>query len=197
MLKAKIYIQPEEYLEIERKAKFKSEYFNGEMFALAGTNKEHNIILFNLVRDLGNQLSDKPCQVFFSDIRVKVSSTGLYTYPDLIVVCGEQKFEDDKFDTLLNPTLIIEILSDSTEAYDRGKKFENYRQLESLKEYVLVSQKHIKIENFQRQADVKWLLTEEGDPEKSIELISINCSLNLKEVYKNINFGHQEKSSLK
>lgn len=156
---------------------------------MAGTTKEHNIISTNIIAILAVELRGKPCQVFHSDIRVKVSSTSLYTYPDLIVVCGEQKFLDDQFDTLLNPTLIIEILSDTTEAYDRGKKFENYRELESLKEYVLVSQKHMKIEKFQKQSDGKWLLTEEGEPEKSMELFSINCSLNLNEVYRNIKFG--------
>lgn len=188
MLKSKSYLQPEEYLEIERKADYKSEYSKGEMFALAGSTKEHNIILVNIIQGLANQLSDRPCQVYTNDIRLKVQPSGLYTYPDLIVVCGEQKFEDDKFDTLLNPTLIVEILSDSTEAYDRGIKFENYRLLESLKEFVIVSQKHMKIEKFKRQPDGKWLLIEAGKPEQAMDLESINCSLKLKDVYKNIEF---------
>jgi len=188
MLKTKTYITPEEYLEVERKAEFKSEYFNGEMFALAGTTKEHSIITINITGALYNQLLGKPCQLFDSNMRVKVQESGLYTYPDLVVVCGEQKFEDEEFDILLNPTLIIEILSPSTEDYDRGKKFVYYRQLESLKEYVLVSQAQVRIEKYLWQDESKWLLTEESDTEKSMELSSINCSLLLKDVYRNIKF---------
>ena len=188
MLKAKTYLKPEEYLEIERKAEYKSEYFNGEMFALTGASKEHNIISTNITGILFNKLRDKPCQVFHSDLRVKITSTGLYTYPDLVVVCGEQKFEDDVLDTLLNPTLIIEILSDSTESYDRGIKFVNYRQIKTLQEYALISQKSIRIEKYLRQDESKWIFTEENNPENFIELSSINCSLLLKEVYLNIKF---------
>lgn len=189
MLKPKTFIKPEEYLEVERKAEYKSEYYNGEMFALTGTSKEHSIISVNLTRILSNALLDKPCQLFDSNMRVKVKESGLYTYPDLSVVCDEQKFEDAELDTLLNPTLIIEILSESTENYDRGIKFVNYRQINSLKEYVLVSQKNVRIEKYLRQDESKWLLTEESDPEKTIELSSINCSFVLKEVYKNIKFN--------
>ncbi len=188
MIKPKSYIEAEEYLEIERNAEYRSEYFNGEMFALAGTTREHNMILVNLISALSRELGDKPCQIFASDLRLKVNPTGLYTYPDLVVVCGEQKFEDEKFDTLLNPTLIIEILSELTEAYDRGRKFESYRQLESLKEYILVSSKYMKIEKFLKQMDGKWLLTEEGNMEKSIELSSINCAVRLSDIYRNIPF---------
>ncbi len=188
MEKPKTYLTPEEYLEIERKAEYKNEYFNGETFALAGTSKEHNIIAGNLITELKSQLRGKPCEVFFSELRVKVPSANLYTYPDIIVVCGEQKFEDKKFDTLLNPTLIIEILSESTETYDRGKKFENYLQFESLQEYLLVSQKYIRIEKYLRQDKGKWLFSEERDSEKVVELPSIKCSLSLKEVYRNIKF---------
>ncbi len=188
MLKTKSHLTPEEYLEIERNAEYKSEYFNGEMYALAGTSKEHSIISVNLTRILANALLNKTCQLFDSNLRVKVSQTGLYTYPDLVVVCGAQKFEDDELDTLLNPTLIIEILSDSTEDYDRGTKFVNYRQIKSLQEYILVSQKNIKIEKFFRRDDSTWILTEESNPENSITLSSINCSLLLKEVYLNLNF---------
>ncbi len=128
----KAHFTPEEYLEIERKAEYKSDYLNGEMFALAGTSKEHSIITINITRILGNELLGKRCQVFDSNLRVKVTETGLYVYPDLTVVCGEQKFDDNNFDVLLNPTIIIEILSKSTEDYDRGTKFKHYRELESL-----------------------------------------------------------------
>ncbi len=186
MLKTKSYIKPEEYLERERKTEFRSEYYNGEMFAMSGASKEHNIISTNLTWILESQLRDKPCQVFHSNLRVKVNPSGLYTYPDIIVVCGEQKFEDEELDTLLNPTLLIEILSDSTEDYDRGTKFVNYRQIDSLKEYVLVSQDKIKIEKYIRQGESNWLLTEESNSEKIIELPSVGCFLVFKEVYRNI-----------
>lgn len=189
MLKTKGYIKPEDYLEIERKAEYKSEYYKGEMFAMSGASKEHNIISTNITGILFNQLLNKPCQVFHSDLRVKAIPSGLYTYPDIIVVCGEQKFEDAQLNTLLNPTLIIEILSDSTEDFDRGTKFVNYRQINSLKEYILVSQNKMKIEKYIRQGENKWLLTEESNSEKTVELPSINCLLLLKEVYRNIKFG--------
>lgn len=119
-------LTPDEYLAIERQAKLKSEYFDGEMYAMAGASREHNIIVANLIRLLGNQLVEKPCTVYPSDMRVKVTEMGKYTYPDVVVACEEELFEDDHNDILLNPILIIEVLSDNTEAYDRGKKFKHY-----------------------------------------------------------------------
>jgi Uma2 family endonuclease len=129
---------PEEYLALERAAPFKSEYLGGEIFAMAGTSKEHVRIARNLIAALHDQLRNSPCEVFGSDLRVKVSRTGLYTYPDVTIACADLEFEDERVDTLLNPRVIFEILSDSTEAYVRGKKFHHYRQIPSLMEYVLV-----------------------------------------------------------
>ena len=142
---------PEEYLETERKAETKSEYFAGEVFAMAGAGESHNVIVANVIIGLGTQLRGRPCKVYPSDMRVQVAPTGLFTYPDVVVVCGEPKFLDEKRDTLLNPTLLVEVLSDSTEAYDRGQKFEHYRQIESLQEYVLISPAAPKLERFLRQ----------------------------------------------
>jgi Uma2 family endonuclease len=130
----------EEYLALERKSPIKHEYHDGEMFAMAGVSRAHSLIAGNLFRVVSTQLVDRPCEVHINDIRVLVSPTGLYTYPDIVTVCGEARFEDSEVDTLLNPNAIVEVLSASTEAYDRGKKFAHYRRLESLQEYVMVAQ---------------------------------------------------------
>jgi Uma2 family endonuclease len=142
-----------EYLEIERTAEWKSEFFNGEMFAMAGATPEHVLIAGNVAAELRLQLRGRPCRVYPVDLRVKVSDTGLYTYPDVVVVCGEPRFDELRGDTLLNPTLIVEVLSSSTEAYDRGDKFAHYRRLDSLQEYVLVAQDRCRIERFLRQKE--------------------------------------------
>jgi Uma2 family endonuclease len=174
---------PEEYLALERKAEVKSEYFAGEVFAMAGAGEAHNLMVTNVIVALGTQLRKRPCKVHPSDMRVLVSQTGLYTYPDAVVVCGEPRFLDDKRDTLLTPTLIVEVLSDSTEAYDRGQKFEHYRQIESLQEYVLVSQAAPKVERFLRQEAGTWLFSEATGLDATAELASIQCRLPLAEVY--------------
>jgi len=126
------HVNPEEYLRLERQAEYKSEYLNGEIFAMSGASREHNLIAGNIVAELNQQLRAKPCEVYPSDMRLKVTATGLYTYPDVMVVCGEPKFEDKYVDTLLNPTLIVEVLSQSTERYDRIAKTSYYRTLDSL-----------------------------------------------------------------
>jgi Uma2 family endonuclease len=179
---------PEEYLALERQAEYKSEYFAGEIFAMAGASREHNLIAFNLAGALSVQLRGTSCQGFSADMRVKVSSTGLYTYPDLVVACGELLVEDERGDTLLNPTLIVEILSPSTEAYDRGEKFAQYRRFGSLMEYVLVAQDRCRVERFARQPDGQWLLLEVADPLGTVHLASINCDLKLADVYDRVEF---------
>jgi Uma2 family endonuclease len=178
-----------EYLEIERSAEFKSEFFAGEMFAMAGGSPTHNLIAGNVVRELGNQLKRRPCRVFPSNQRVKVSETGLYTYPDVTVVCGELRVDDERRDTLLNPTLIVEVLSESTEAYDRGDKFGHYRRLESLQEYVMIAQDRPRIERYTRRAEShEWLLLEVSDPRGVVVLPSVGCELALAEVYDKVEF---------
>jgi Uma2 family endonuclease len=173
-----------EYLEIERAAERKSEFFNGEMFAMAGASPAHVLVTTNVAGELRARLRGRPCLTFSSDLRVKVSDTGLYTYPDVVVVCGEPRYEEPRLDTLLNPTLIVEVLSPSTEAYDRGDKFAHYRRLASLQEYVLIAQDRQRIERFVRQGESEdWLLTEVSDPAASVTLPSIGCELALVEVY--------------
>lgn len=177
------HYSPEEYLELERKAEYKSEYFNGEIFAMSGASEEHNLIAGNVFAALHSQFRGRPCKVYASDMRVKVSQTGLYTYPDVVAVCEEAQLEDDQLDTLLNPTVLIEVLSKSTEAYDRGDKAEYYRKLSSLAEYLLVSQDKHHIEHYVRQSDHTWLLSEASELQDVITLPSIDCTLSLADVY--------------
>src|SRR5437867_3079283 len=146
-----------EYLAIERRAEFKSEFFDGEMFAMAGGTPAHSLIATNLAREFGNLLKTHPCTAYNSDLRVKIEATGLHTYPDLSVVCGPLRFADQEQDTIVNPVLVAEVLSDSTEAYDRGKKFEHYQQVPTLREYLLVSQTEPRVEQFIRQDGGQWL----------------------------------------
>ena len=187
----KPYITPAEYLARERAAEFKSEYLNGEMFAMAGATREHVLVSGNVSRELGNQLRDRDCEVYQSDMRVKVSPTGLYTYPDVAVVCGEPQFEDAQLDTLLNPKLLVEVLSKSTGGYDRGAKFEHYRQIPSLAEYVLIAQDKHHVEVFTRQPDGRWLLWETNDPAATVRLASIGCELHMAEIYAKVPLAPQ------
>ena len=184
-------LTPEEYLEIERRAEYKSEYFNGEIFAMAGAKRNHNKIVGNLTGLVWQHLKDKDCEFYPSDMRVFVPKTGLYTYPDVVVVCGEPKFQDKVFDTLLNPNLLIEVLSESTEGYDRGKKFQHYRSIESLEEYVLVSQDEARIEKYVKRGDGFWLLSEAVGLDLEIEFASIECRISLAEVYDKIDFSDE------
>jgi Uma2 family endonuclease len=177
---------PQQYLAIERDAQQKHEYFNGEIFAMTGASERHNLIAVNLVSSIHAQLRGTPCKVYSSDMRLKVSATGLYTYPDVVALCGEAHFDDDQQDTLLNPTMVIEVLSKSTEGYDRGEKFAHYRKIESLTEYLLISQDRYRIEQYVRQPDNQWLMSEVSKLEEGIELPSIKCRLLLSDVYDRI-----------
>jgi len=178
----------QEYLAIERDLEQKHEFYRGEMFAMSGASIAHNIITVNLTASLHAQLKDRDCNVFANDMRVQIQSTGLYTYPDAIVTCEQPQFEDDQFDTLLNPQVIFEVLSDSTEKYDRGKKFEHYRQIESLQEYILIAQDHPQIERFSRQQDRHWLLDEASGLDAMLHLPTVDCTLKLAEVYAKVQF---------
>jgi len=179
----KQHYTPEEYLALERQAQYKSEYYAGEIFAMAGASRWHNLIVANVVGELRSQLKGRPCTTYPSDMRLKISPTGLYAYPDVTVVCGEAQFEDTQQDILLNPTLIVEVLSDSTEAYDRGGKFAHYRKLDSLMAYVLITQAKPHIEHYVRQPDNRWLLSEADSVHDTIHLPAIDCHLALAEVY--------------
>ena len=148
---AQVFLTPEEYLAKERKALNKSEYRDGRIYAMPGASREHNLITGNAFAELHFQMRNRVCEVYPSDMRVKVSAAGLYTYPDVIVVCDEPHFDDSYFDMLLNPTVLIEVLSPSTAAYDRGEKFRRYQYLDSLCEYVLISQDSVCVEHYLRQ----------------------------------------------
>jgi Uma2 family endonuclease len=178
-----IYATPAEYLAIERKSEYKSEYIDGVIVAMTGASRKHNLITVNLSREISRQLKGRPCESYTSDMRVRVPSTRLYTYPDVVVVCGEPQFEDDRLDTLLNPTLIVEVLSKSTEIYDRGTKFSFYRTIETLDEYLLVAQNEYRVEHYVRQAEGRWLLSDYRSLEETIELTSIECEIALSEMY--------------
>ena len=176
-----------EYLAFERESDTKHQYISGEIFAISGTSRAHNLITANTITGLHTQLMDSPCEVYPADMRVKVDAEGLYTYPDISVVCDEPQFLDDVVDTLLNPTVVIEVLSPSTESYDRGK-FQAYRKLPSLCEYVLISQDTPHIEYYRQQTDGQWVLTDLIGYETQVELASIGCTLLLSTVYHKVKF---------
>jgi Uma2 family endonuclease len=191
----KPFLTPQEYLARERRAETKSEYLRGEMFAMSGASREHNLIAANVSAELRQQLRQRPCEVYPADMRVKVSPTGLYTYPDVTVVCGEPQFEDAEVDTLLNPTVLVEVLSPSTADYDRGGKWTHYRRLASLQEYVLVSQDRPLVEHYVRQDSDQWLLTEQRGLEDMLVLSSISCQIPLAEIYLKVRFGPMEEET--
>lgn len=175
-------LTPEAYLEIERQAEFKSEYYKGEMFAMSGATRFHVRLSSNLVHEIRKVLDGERCFVFSNDLRIHIPSNGLYTYPDVGVVCDEDIYQDEHFDTLLNPVLLIEILSKSTESYDRGRKFEFYREIESLQEYVLVAQDRKSIEVFYRNEQGSWSLREPKDD----SIVMIGHTFALDEIYKGV-----------
>jgi len=180
----KTLLTEEEYLAIERGAEFRSEFHGGEMYAMVGASRRHNRIVTNLVTALDNQLRDRPCNVYSNDMRVRVTTTGLFTYPDVVVTCGEEAFAGDEQDTLLNPLVIFEVLSDSTEAYDRGKKFEHYQNIDSLSTYVLVAQKAQRIERYVRHEGGRaWIYTEAPEANAMVGIEAIRCDLRLEDVY--------------
>ncbi len=184
----KVLLTPQEYLARERRAEFKSEYYRGEMFAMAGASKEHCRAKDNLARVAGNQLVGGPCELYTSDMRVKVNATGLYTYPDIVIVCDKPQFEDADVDTLLNPRAVVEVLSDSTEKYDRGTKFNHYRRIASLLEYVLVAQDRPLIDRYVRQPDGTWVLTEFEGLGTTFEFASVSARVPLAEIYRGVEF---------
>lgn len=180
---AQTYLSPDEYIAAERKATLKSEYLNGEIVAMSGASNEHNLITMNTANGLYNQGTERGCRVYASDMRVGISAGASYFYPDIAVVCDEPRFEDDAFDTLTNPQVIIEVLSDSTAGYDRGEKFIRYRQLESLQEYILISQDQVQVDHYLRQGK-QWVLTEFSTFEDILSLVSIGAELPLRQIYR-------------
>jgi Uma2 family endonuclease len=186
------YVTPEEYLALERAAERKSEYRDGEIVGMTGASRRHSLITVNVSSELNRQLKGRPCEVHVNDLRVLIAARRLYTYPDVIVVCGEPALADRYRDILTNPTVLIEVLSPSTEAYDRGTKFEHYRTLESLREYLLVSQSRPQVDHFMREDDGPWLLSAANDLAATIVLPSIQCQLAMAEIYDKVKFGEIE-----
>lgn len=177
------YLTPEEYLALERRAEFKSEYVDGAAYAMAGGSERHNLIAANIIIEIGGQLRGRPCRIYPSDLKVRVPNSTRFFYPDVSVVCGETLFADEERDVVLNPVLIVEVLSESTAGFDRGKKFLSYQQIPSLQEYLLVSQDEFLIEHYLRQGDENWLYTKVSGLEGRVLLPSVECELGLAAVY--------------
>ena len=185
-------LSPDEYLELDRATEFKHEYFDGRIYMMPGGSYAHALVITNLGGELRSALKKRPCTVTTTEARTRVSEEGLYTYPDVAVVCGEPQFRDKRKDTILNPVLIIEVLSPSTEAYDRGFKFAQYRKLETLEEYVLVSQSEPHVEVFRRQHSGDWLLSEWSGMDATCRFSSLDCSVALAEIYDKVTFTPEE-----
>jgi len=182
-------ITPKEYLAIEREAEYKSEYYNGEMFGMSGASFRHNVINVNILVALSNQLKGKPCRAYASDLRTKPAKLEYYTYPDISVICGKPEFDDEAVkDTVTNPSMLIEVLSPLTKNYDRGEKFEFYRTMDSLKEYLLVDQSKIHVEHFHITPEGFWLLKDYMNMSDCLALESIGCELKLADIYENVEF---------
>ena len=180
-------MHPAEYLAFERaQTDAKHEYLDGEITAMSGASLEHNLIAVNVLTALRTQMRGRPCNVFSGDMRVKVSATGFYTYPDISALCGERQLEDDTFDTLLNPSVIIEILLPSTEAYDRGVKFAHYQSIESLQVYALIAQDKRRIEIYRRQESDNWLYSAVEGLDAKVSLDAISCELTAADVYEGV-----------
>ncbi len=184
--KAKLTVQ--EYLAMERASEIKHEFYDGDIFAMTGGTAAHSLIATNFASEARAALKDRPCVVFNSDLRVKVNSSGLYTYPDVTIVCGQQQFDDDQRDTLVNPTVIVEVLSKSTAIYDRGTKSKHFRKIESLQALILVEQDSPVVEVYRRQPEGNWLLTEATELSESIAIQPLGIVIPLSEIYRNVTF---------
>ncbi|MBF0244859.1 MAG: Uma2 family endonuclease [Planctomycetes bacterium] len=175
-------VSPDEYLALERDAVYKSEYFNSEIFAMVGASRKHNQININISTELNMAFKEKSCVVYSNDMRVKIEESGDYVYPDIVALCGESLFDDRATEILLNPSVIIEVLSQSTEAYDRGLKFQRYRLIPSLEEYILVSQDQVWVERYVRHG-TGWIFSEYKSLDDGIKLEPVGCTLYLKDIY--------------
>lgn len=183
---------PDEYLALERTANHKSEFYKGRIFAMAGANERHNLIAGNLHAFLRSQLRSHGCKPYIADMKVLVPDTGLYTYPDVSVACGEIRFRDERNDILLNPCVLIEVLSKSTETRDRGWKFQNYWNIPSLVDYVLVSQDTPLVEQFIRKTDDIWTFRRYSGLDAFLELNAVACRVPLREIYLDVSFGAED-----
>lgn len=191
----KKYYSPDEYLAQERAAEEKSEYWGGYIYAMAGASRQHNLIVSNVTYRLVSQLRDRPCEVYPSAMKVRALGRRRYVYPDVSVVCGEPVFEDDHGDVLVNPTVVVEVLSDSTERVDRGRKFDAYRTVDSLQAYVLIAQDAPTVHASHRQADGQWLFSAATALDETLRLPAIDCELPLAEVYRKVPLPTHEQQS--
>jgi Uma2 family endonuclease len=191
LAKEKIYT-PEQYLALERAAEERHEYLDGQIYLMSGGSPKHSTICVNIISELRVQLKGKSCQVFESNMKVGTEASGLFSYPDVSVVCGEPTFHDKHQDVLTNPTVIIEVLSPSTERFDRGKKFARYQRIDSFTDYVLIAQDEPRVEHFARQANGTWILTVATGLKSKINIASIACALKLAEVYDRIKFEEEQ-----
>ena len=182
-------ISPDEYLAVERAALEKHEYYQGEVFAVSGASLQHNVIFSNLFTDIGNKLKGKSCKPYGSDLRIHIPKNTLYTYPDISIICGEVHLTDHEFDTAINPTVIIELLSKSTRNYDKGEKFTLYRDIDALKEYILVDTEKIYAEKHVRNVNGSWQLTDYRSLQQSFTIDSIQLNILLKDIYEGISFA--------
>ncbi|MCL4304080.1 MAG: Uma2 family endonuclease [Anaerolineae bacterium] len=180
------HYSPEEYLALEETAEYRSEYYRGEIFAMSGGSANHNRIARNLIIALEDVPEGKPCEAFITDMRLHVKKNSLYTYPDVMVVCGRIEYIKGRTDTITNPVVIIEVLSESTQAYDRGAKFELYRAIETLQDYVLIDQARVHVEYFHKLEDGRWLLTEFNDLAGVLMLESVGVEIPLSRVYQRV-----------
>jgi Uma2 family endonuclease len=181
-----------EYLAVERQSELRHEFLDGLVYAMASEGSKHSTVCFNLAGIIGAQLIGTPCRGFSPNMKVRAGEKGLYAYPDLMVACGEPAFHDREKDVLLNPTVIFEVLSPSTEGYDRGEKFERYSaNIETLQDYILVSQDRPRVEQRHREADGTWTSTELEGLSEVLSLPSINCRVSLADVYSRITFAEQ------
>lgn len=185
------YLTVQQYFALEETAEMKHEYYRGSIYAMTGASARHNLIVANMIAMLHGQLRGSPCRVFPSDLRLKVEQTGLYTYPDISVICGTISFDEGRQDTVVNPTILIEVLSPSTENYDRGQKFEHYRTIRTLQEYIVVAQDRVHIEQYIRQDEHRWLLVDFLAVDQTVEIGAINCTLPLESVYEYVTFGSE------
>lgn len=182
------YISEEEYLELERTASVKHEYHKGEIFAMSGASLKHNRIFTNIFTDIGYKLKGKSCVPYGGDLRIHVPKNSLFTYPDISIICGEPELTDNKFDTATNPSVIIELLSQSTRNYDKLEKFSLYRDITSLQEYILVDTQKMHIEKHIRNSDKSWQLTDYKSMEDNLLISTVNISISLKDIYLGLTF---------
>lgn len=187
----KKYFSPAEYLELEEAAEYKSEYYDGEIFAMAGTTSDHNLVNGNVYARMNLAFGAKDCVAYINDVKLWVEARGFFAYPDIAVVCGKTKHYENRKDAITNPILIVEVLSDSTKDYDRGTKFKFYRSLPTLREYIMIDQYEIHVEQYSRDADGQWVLQEYHDANAVLRCTSVDFQISLREVYAKVEFAQK------